>query len=209
MKILVADDEPITRRRLVLALTGWGYEVVEAADGQHAWDLINVARTATVAVLDWEMPGLNGPEICRRLAPRRRAQSLHVILLTGRTEMEDQLAGFEAGADDYLKKPFELAELRARIEAGRRSLALQDELRARVQELQETQSHIEELRGLLPICSYCKSVRDDKNYWHQVERYFGEHSGLQFSHGICPPCYEKVMGTIPGELTSRPNSQKP
>ena len=101
--------------------------------------------------------------------------------------------GLDAGANDYLSKPFHSSELRARIEVGSQMLALQHKLAERVQELENALSEVRELKGMLPICSYCKSIRDDQNYWQDVENYITEHSRLEFSHGICPKCWEKKV----------------
>ena len=102
-----------------------------------------------------------------------------MILLTARTSQQDLVAGLEAGADDYLKKPFEPDELRARIHVGQRTIRLI--------------ASVKRLTGLLPICSYCKRIRSDQDYWQQVETYLSEHADVRFSHGICPECYVKAI----------------
>jgi phosphoserine phosphatase RsbU/P len=116
-----------------------------------------------------------------------------VLLITARNSRTDVVAGLDAGADDYLTKPFDLEELRARVHVGLRVLALQERLNERVAELEEAMANIKQLRGLLPICSYCKRVRGDGNYWEQVEQYIAHHSDAQFSHGICPTCFHNVV----------------
>jgi DNA-binding response OmpR family regulator len=117
---------------------------------------------------------------------------MYVILLTGRASRADLVAGLDAGADDYLVKPFDLEELRARVHVGIRVLTLQERLAARVAELQSALSTVKQLSGLLPICSYCKRIRSDENYWEQVDSYVAHHSDVKFSHGICPSCFEAV-----------------
>jgi response regulator RpfG family c-di-GMP phosphodiesterase len=138
------------------------------------------------------MPGPDGAELCRRIRATDAGVATHVILLSTRSEMRHLVEGLEAGADDYLTKPFDRAELRARLRVGERVIGLQCELRRRVAELEEALSHVKELRGLLPICAYCKKVRDDGDYWHQLESYVSERTDAQFSHGICPHCLERV-----------------
>ena len=102
-----------------------------------------------------------------------------------------------SGADDYLHKPCDPEELNARLEVGKRVLNLQRELRARVNDLEDAMASIKQLRGLLPICAYCKKIRDDGNYWRQIEEYVSAHTDARFSHGICPACLEAVRTEAP------------
>src|SRR5205823_3446347 len=117
---------------------------------------------------------------------------MYVLLLTARDARADLLAGLESGADDYLIKPVDLRELHARIRVGQRVLALQEGLAQRVAQLQDALSQVRRLHGLLPICSYCKRIRSDEDYWQQIEGYVSERSDVEFSHGVCPTCFEKV-----------------
>ena len=146
-----------------------------------------------MAILDWMMPGMDGTEVCRRVRQAPSTTSTYIILLTAKSSKEEVVMGLEAGADDYLIKPFDRAELRARLQVGVRVVELQRSLAERVAELEDSLARVKQLQGLLPICSYCKSVRDDQNYWQRVESYISNHSEVQFSHSICPPCYEKVV----------------
>ncbi len=131
MKVLVADDDAISRRRLEKRLTEWGYEAVAVDDGEHAWSLLQGEEAPTLAILDWMMPGLDGPEICSRLRTRKDGEYTYVILLTGKSAKEDVIRGLEAGADDYVTKPFDAQELAVRLRIGKRILAMQHELRER------------------------------------------------------------------------------
>jgi response regulator RpfG family c-di-GMP phosphodiesterase len=105
--------------------------------------------------------------------------------------MEDIVKGLKAGANDYMVKPYNIQELQVRIGVGRRVVELQGMLTSRIKELEAAQAHIQTLQGILPICAYCKKIRDDKQYWQQVETYVSDHSQVQFSHAICPDCYKK------------------
>jgi phosphoserine phosphatase RsbU/P len=109
--------------------------------------------------------------------------------------------GLEAGADDYLKKPYRNDELKARLSAGLRVATLERQLADRVAQLEESLSQVRRLHGLLPICSYCKKIRDDKNSWQQIEVYVSEHSEASFSHGICPSCLTTVIERELGEMS--------
>jgi len=190
VRVLIAEDDPVSRCLLVTYLSRWAYEVVAAADGAEAWDLLQRDDAPHLLVLDWMMPGMSGLEICRQLRTQATPSPAYVILLTSRVGPEDIVEGLEAGADDYVTKPFDREELRARIRAGARVVELQLKLRDRVAELEQALARVKQLQGLLPICSYCKRIRNDQNYWQQVEAYITEHSGATFSHSVCPNCYE-------------------
>ena len=192
MRVLIAEDNVTARRALEIHLNQWGYEVVSTADGAEAWDAFQAPDAPRLAVLDWMMPELDGLEVCRRVRSRPDAEPPYIILLTARGERDDIVAGLESGADDYLTKPVDRGELRARLQAGRRVVELQASLAGRVRELEAALARVKQLQRLLPICCYCKKVRGDQNYWQQVEAYLSEHADVQFSHGICPDCYEKV-----------------
>lgn len=203
--VLLAEDDPATRMVTQRALRAWGYEPVVVTDGESAWEALEVLEGPCVAILDWMMPEVDGLEVCRRVRRDQPEALRYLILLTSRQSKDDVVAGLEAGADDYVGKPFHPAELRARIRNGVRLLELQDSLSRRVEELERAIHHVHELQDLLPICTYCKRVRNDRNYWTQVESYLSEHLDVQFSHGICPSCYEKLVEPeLEGLGSSRP-----
>ena len=192
MRILIADDSSLARMRLVSLLEEWGHQVVQARSGLEAWEVLQSDPPA-LAILDWIMPDPDGPELCRRIRSTPALRDLYVLMLTGMTNPEDIVAGLGSGANDFIAKPFNEAELHARLNVGFRMVALQADRNTRIKELESALAEITQLRGFLPICAYCKSVRDDKNYWQSVERYIGSRSDLKFSHGICPKCMEEIV----------------
>ena len=197
MNVLVADDEAIFRKMVRAALVRAGHEVVEAADGEQAWHRLTAApEPPLLAILDWTMPGIDGSELCRRLRVQEGRTARYLILLTAKDRREDVVSGLDAGADDYLTKPFDADELRARVRAGQRILGLQQALADRVAALEQALAQVTQLEGLLPICAWCHKIRDDGNYWQSVERYVSERSTARFTHTICPGCRATVM-TIP------------
>jgi DNA-binding response OmpR family regulator len=202
MRVLIAEDDSISRAYLEHYLKQSGYEVVVTKDGESAWQALQAAGAPPLAILDWMMPGMDGLEICRALRARESPTRTYVILLTARKEKEDVIAGLTAGADDYLSKPFDAGELRARVQVGVRLLEMQHALAHKVHELEEALVHVKQLRGLLPMCAWCKRIRDDKNYWQQLDTYISRHSDAQFSHGICPECLTKVRTEPPPGRTS-------
>jgi DNA-binding response OmpR family regulator len=198
MHVLIADDDRITAEILARTLQRWGHETTVIADGAEAFEYLRASTVATLAVLDWMMPGMDGPEICRRVRAELPLANMYLLLVTAREGRGDVVAGLDAGADDYVIKPFDAEELRARIAVGIRVLSLQGKLADRVAELQTALSNVKQLQGLLPICSYCKRIRGDDQYWQQVEGYLHDHSGVQFSHGICPSCFESLNAQLDG-----------
>jgi DNA-binding response OmpR family regulator len=193
MRVLVADDDAVTARRLQGLAQSWGYEVVTVEDGSAALEALTGSDPPHLAVLDWVMPGLDGVDICKALRENPACASTYVILLTAKTSRGDIIEGFDAGADDYLVKPFDADELKGRLKAGARIVDLQERLASNVAELTTALATVRALHGMLPICSYCKAIRDDLNYWHQVEEYVSEHSDVTFSHGVCPKCLDEAL----------------
>lgn len=135
MRILIADDDAITRRLLETILSKWGYEVQIAQDGDEAWNALQGEGAPKLAILDWMMPGLDGVEICRRARQRMDSPYVYMMLLTSKIRKEDIIEGMDAGADDYLTKPFNRHELEVRLRAGLRILDLQEALMASGDEL--------------------------------------------------------------------------
>lgn len=201
MKILIAEDSLPTRKRLAQLIVRWGHEPVEAASGEEAWQIF-ASDPPPLAILDWVMPAPDGIELCRRLRGTPALRQTYVLILTGNTRPEDIVTGLNAGANDFVTKPFNEPELQARFYVGVRMVELQSDLARRVHDLEDAMTEIKQLRGILPICCYCKSVRDDQNYWQSVELYLREHSDLKLSHGVCPNCMEKIVKRQIDELNS-------
>jgi phosphoserine phosphatase RsbU/P len=205
VQVVIAEDDRVTGEILARTLQRWNYATTLVGDGADAWARLHAATEPTLAILDWMMPGMDGPEVCRRVREELPLANMYLLLVTARESRGDVVAGLDAGADDYVIKPFDPEELRARVAVGARVLALQQKLAERVAELQTALSNVKQLRGLLPICSYCKRIRGDDQYWQQVEGYIAAHSDAQFSHGICPSCY----ATISAEIDELARSKSP
>jgi DNA-binding response OmpR family regulator len=195
MRALIADDDRAAATIVARSLTSWGFEVNVVNNGDDAWDRLR-DTAPSLAVIDWEMPGLDGPELCRRIRRTPLLAHLYVLLLTARSSRTDLVAGLEAGADDYLVKPVDPHELRARVHVGARVVGLQERLAEKVRELEASLARVKQLGGLLPICCYCKRIRNDQNYWERVEVFVTEHSNAKFTHGICPSCFETAKADL-------------
>jgi sigma-B regulation protein RsbU (phosphoserine phosphatase) len=179
VKILAVEDDAVARAVLHKALQRLGHEVILAEDGEVAWARVQ-EDPVRVIVSDWMMPGVDGLELCRRVRGRVGVEYVYFILVTARdATAENQAAAADAGVDDFLTKPLDLSELWTRLRVAERILRYTTQVR-----------HLEEL---LPICSYCKKIRDDQNYWQQIEGYISERTGSDFSHSVCPDCYTRVI----------------
>ncbi len=173
-RLLVVDDDPEMLELLDAALTRSGYEVTRAASGTAAWELLNEQQFRVVLV-DWLMPDLDGLELVRRLRARADASYTYVIVITVQSGVPRFLEAMDAGADDYLTKPLDLDVLGARLRVAERMLALRGE--------------IHQLRAILPMCMYCRKLRDDRGQWLMLEEYVELHGGTRVSHGMCEECF--------------------
>jgi sigma-B regulation protein RsbU (phosphoserine phosphatase) len=178
MNILIAEDEAVSRNILRSVLEAAGYRVTAAANGLEALDAWRIAESRVV-ISDWLMPELDGLDLCRRIREARQDRYTYYILLTGRSGKDSYLTAMDAGIDDFITKPVDADELKARLRVAERILGLRE--------------RIDALEGLLPICSYCKRIRDDKQTWNALEGYIEQRSGAEFSHGVCPDCYRKHL----------------
>lgn len=178
MKVLIAEDDMIASRVLEAALIKLGHEPLVANDGQSAWEILQTESVRTV-VSDWQMPRLDGLDLCRRIR-KGEGDYVYFILLTQMVASEKNLhEATDAGVDDFLAKPIDANQLWMRLRVAERILGFTTEVR--------------QLESFLPICGYCKKVRDDRNYWQQIEEYINTRTGTNFSHGVCPDCIERVL----------------
>jgi len=191
MRILIAEDDATSRLVLKRLLSRWEYEVVETSDGEAAWEVLRSPDSPPLAILDWIMPGLDGVDVCRKVREQNRPEPHYLILLTSLVDKKDIVTGLDAGANDYIGKPFNAEELRARIRVGERVVKLQQALSDRVRELQEALDHIKTLQGIIPICMHCHKIRTDQEAWQQIDDYVSQHTDAHFSHGLCPECAHK------------------
>ena len=184
MKILIAEDDPVSVKILQYTLQHYGHEVVTAASGTEAWEAFD-RDPVRVIVSDWMMPGIDGLQFCKKVRERPKTEYTYFILLTANNTGRDNLrTAMDAGIDDFLSKPLDREAIMMRLRVAERILEFTTQIRA--------------LKELIPICMYCKRVRDDTNYWDQVETYISSHTGSSFSHGICPECFDKQMGDYGG-----------
>jgi two-component system, cell cycle response regulator len=160
MKILAAEDNPISQSMLRSMLTKWGYEVVATGDGDEAWRILQSKEAPRMAILDWMMPGRDGVELCRNLRASGQEPYIYILLVTARTDSKDLVEAIDAGADDYLKKPFSALELRARLRAGRRIIELQEQLLVAQEALRIRATH-DGLTGLLNRSAIMDMLRSE------------------------------------------------
>jgi len=179
VKILTVEDDPVARAVLRRALQKLGHEVVEAKDGREAWVLFS-KEPVRVIVSDWTMPEMSGLELCQILRARGGTDYVYFILITANSaDSANRIAAADAGVDDFLSKPLNVEELWMRLRVAERILKFSTQVR--------------QLEELLPICSYCKKIRDDQNYWQQMEGYINQRTGTEFSHSVCPECIVRVV----------------
>lgn len=174
MKILVVEDEPVARTLLIHSLKGLGHEVLSSTDGKEAWEFIQ-KNDIRVVVSDWMMPEMDGIQLCQSIRKIKTEYVYFILLTSNENTTENRKVASDAGVDDFLNKPMDVSELWTRLRVAERILGYTKQVR--------------QLEEILPICSYCKKIRNDKNYWQQIELYISEKTGSEFSHSICPDCF--------------------
>ena len=208
-KVLIVDDDVRNLFALTTALERFKINVLNAESGMEAISLLEKNKDIDIVLMDITMPQMEGIEVCRQARALTTEIPLFLILVTVRDSKQDVVAGLLSGANDYITKPFDKTELLARVKVGSQMVELQQTLTERVEELKEALINVKQLSGLLPICSYCKKIRDDQNYWQQVESYVGKHSDAKFSHSICPQCYEDIIKPQMVQLGVDPDEELP
>lgn len=177
MRILIAEDDPATRQVLRHALDALGHEVTEAADGRAGWEAFQQAP-AEVVITDWMMPQMDGPTLCRRIREVKCRHYVYVVFLTIVNGKSRYLEAMDAGADDFLNKPLDREQLKARLCVAERILGLHRE--------------ISELRGALRVCPGCKSYCDDRDNWQPIEKLLEPTLHTKVQPRICPACEEQL-----------------
>jgi two-component system, cell cycle response regulator len=191
MRILIAEDDSTSRTILTAVLTKQGYEVMATKNGAEAWDIMRKPDAPKLAILDWMMPQMDGVEICRRIRTMETNEPPHIIMLTAKTEKVDIITALDAGADDYLTKPFDHGELRARVNVGRRMLELQTKLHATnialaYEAMHDSLTGVHNRRALLDSLS------------RELAREERQHEGLAI--GICDIDHFKEINDAHGHL---------
>ena len=177
MKVLVAEDDRTSRTLLHGSLLKLGYEVVEAVDGASAWDALKRSG-ARIIVSDWVMPDIDGLELCRRVRARKGEPYAYFILLTGKMLGAGHYSQAMAeGVDDFLTKPLDVDALATRLRVAERIVQLTERVRT--------------LEGILPMCAYCRRIRDEGGAYQSLEDFVSDKTPAQFSHGVCPDCAKK------------------
>lgn len=192
MKILIAEDEFTTRMMVQVSLENWGYTVTSVTNGQDAWAKLKNSDAPNIAILDWEMPELDGVEVCRRVKEMELDNPPYIILLTGRDSNTDIVRGFDAGADDYMTKPFNNNELQARVRVAERLVRTQSSLTATVAELKEALNQLEMLESGIEICDSCMAIFSPYDgEWHSTNDVIKNGADPRFIVVTCPECQQK------------------
>ncbi len=200
-RILIAEDDPVSHKLLSRTVQKLGFDPISAKDGDDACRILSQPDSPRMAVLDWMMPGMSGPEVCRRVRETAHENEDHrytyLLLLTAKSKQTDVTEGLRSGADDYLTKPFERTELQCRLDVGERVLALYRALESKIHQYKETMDQLRRMQELLPICMHCNDVRDEDNRWHDLQAFLAQNAGVNFSHSVCENCWTEHYPELP------------
>jgi PleD family two-component response regulator len=184
--ILIVDDERFNIKILTEFLHE-DYKIMAAKTGEQALKALQGTNLPDLILLDIMMPGIDGYEVCRIIKQDKKTSHIPIIFVTAISEAMDAARTFEIGAVDYITKPFNPVTVKARVKTH---IQLNDTMR----NLEAALKEVKRLNCLLPICSNCKKIRDDKGYWNQIESYIRDHLEVEFTHGICPGCSDELYG---------------
>ncbi|AEJ18461.1 response regulator [Gracilinema caldarium] len=190
--VVIVDDIQENVRILHHALREQPYSFAIAYSGN---ELLRILETypVTLILLDVMLPDIDGFTLAKQILADERYKEIPIIFVTARAEQEDKLRGFEAGGVDYVSKPFDSREILQRVRTHVNLRLAMEEQKRLNRELQEALDRVKKLEGIIPICSSCKKIRSDEGYWTQVEQYISEHTGVMFSHSLCPDCASKLF----------------
>lgn len=197
--VMIVDDTPDNLTVLRQMLTENGYHVRPALNGEIALGAVKTCLPDLI-LLDIMMPGMNGYEVCRRLKSDDCTKDIPIIFISALHELSDKIRSFSVGGVDYITKPFQAEEVIARVGAHVSLFRLRTSLEEKVAELQTALEEIKTLRGLVPICSSCKKMRDDEGYWSQLEVYIQKHTEAELTHGICPECMKTLYPEVSDQI---------
>lgn len=208
-RVLIVDDEPMNLRVISLFLSE-EYDVLTALNGHEAISMLK-QQEIDLILLDVMMPDISGFDVCRIIKADSRYAEIPVVFLTAMDTPQGERQGLDLGAMDYLSKPVELELLKLRVRnltalklRGDEVREQRDLLAIRKEELEAALARVRQLEGIIPICMYCKKIKDDQESWQELEKYITQHSEAMFSHSACPECYEKEMEAIREELPEFP-----
>jgi len=200
--VLIVDDIPRNIKVLGDILRTRECRIAVATNGPQAIEMVKKAQPDLI-LLDIMMPEMDGFAVCKILKESSQTKDIPIIFLTAKTETADIVKGLEAGAVDYISKPFNSTELLARVTTHLELKKARDREKNLIIKLKEALSKVKQLSGLLPICARCKKIRDDKGYWQSVEEYLAEHSDAHLSHSICPKCVEELYPELADKIMNK------
>ncbi len=190
MRILVAEDDPVSQEVMACFLKDLGHEVVATGNGVDAL-AAHQQNPFQIVLTDWMMPIMEGTELCRHIREAQGVSYTYIIVLTSKCGRANLLTAMEAGADDFVVKPFDPLVLAARLRVAERIVALQ--------------SRVRQMELLLPVCSYCKHIRNEQGEWVTIEDHLVARLGTSFSHGVCPICYREQIQPELKRMRERPS----
>ncbi len=196
--VLIVDDVPENVEILHSVLKEYNYRFAIALNAADAYKSIE-KEIPDLILLDVMLPDGDGFSLAQDILSRYTHAYIPIIFITARAHLEDKVKGFQAGGVDYITKPFEEAEVGARVQTHLELKLARQKQADLIQQLQNALNEVKQLRGIIPICARCKKVRNDEGFWMQVEHYISEHSGAEFSHGLCPTCMNEMYPYLNNE----------